>query len=84
MSEYSFLGEFHHKVDSKRRVTIPKDFCRQLKDKRLFLTLALVKESPVIAVFPTRESLVRELIKFYNFDYDDVNFRRGVARDSLF
>ena len=37
MAEYTFLGRFDHKIDGKKRVTIPKDFCRQLEDKRLVL-----------------------------------------------
>lgn len=84
MAEYTFLGRFDHKIDGKKRVTIPKDFCRQLEDKRLVLTKSFVEGVPMIAVFPTREILIRELIKIYDFDFDDVNYRRSIVEDFYF
>lgn len=80
-NQYTFLGRFDHKIDGKCRVTIPKDFYRQLDEKRLILTKTLVADTPMIAVFPTREILISELVKIYDFDFDDVNYRRSIVED---
>lgn len=79
--QYTFLGRFDHKIDGKGRVAIPKDFYRQLEDNNLILTKNIVDGTPMIAVFPTREILRSELVKIYNFNFDDVNYRRSIIYD---
>ena len=78
---YEFVDEFKYKIDKKRRLAIPISYYNQLSDKHLILTRALVHEFPMIAVFPDREILVANFSRFYDGDFNDLDFRRSITRD---